>query len=185
MENNKYDILLIDPPWPYYGDPNKMGAAGKHYQLMTEDDIFNLNPKRFMADKAIAFVWATSPKLNLAIKSIDAWGLHYRGVAFVWAKSRKDGGLIHGQGVPPTVTKPTTEYLLSAATVKRGRPLPILSAAIPQIVIHPRLAHSEKPQVFHKLIEELYGDRPRLELFARREVEGWDCTGLELDGVMV
>jgi hypothetical protein len=25
----KYRIVLADPPWPYYGDPNKNAAAGK------------------------------------------------------------------------------------------------------------------------------------------------------------
>jgi len=27
-DHKKYDIVLIDPPWPMHGDPNKNAAAG-------------------------------------------------------------------------------------------------------------------------------------------------------------
>ncbi|MBE3073037.1 MAG: hypothetical protein IMZ67_08685, partial [Acidobacteria bacterium] len=37
--------------------------------------------------------------------------------------------------------------------------------------------HSEKPDEFRELIEKLYTTGPRLELFARERVEGWDCFG--------
>ena len=30
-----YDVVYADPPWSYYGDPNKMAAAGKYYALLS------------------------------------------------------------------------------------------------------------------------------------------------------
>lgn len=41
--------------------------------------------------------------------------------------------------------------------------------------------HSEKPEEMRALIEET-GLTPRLELFAREKVEGWDSIGLDIDG---
>ena len=187
LAGKRYDILLVDCPWGYYGSSTKMGAAGKHYSLMGDADIKNLPIKKVLKKKAWVFVWATGPKLDLAIESIKAWGLHYRGIAHVWVKSRKsDGAIIHGQGVPPTYSKPTSELLLVATTTKVGRPLKLLNSAIPQIVLSPREGHSQKPSKFRTWIETgLVGQgNPKgyslLEVFARKVPPGWDAIG---DGV--
>jgi len=126
------------------------------------------------------FMWATCPRLHFAIALIEAWNLHYRGVAYVWVKTTRAGKIINGQGVAPTFTKPTTELLLVATTKPTGRPFPILNLAQPQVVLHPRAAHSEKPAIFRTLIEDLCGDRTRIELFARSHAPGWHAWGAEL-----
>lgn len=181
--DKKYDLVLLDPPWPYYGDPNKPQAAGKHYALMTEEEIFALPIRQLLKPMGVALVWATSPKLNLAIKAIESWGLHYRGVAFVWAKTNSAGRLINGQGVRPTITKPTSEFLLAASTKRTGRPLKLQTEAMPQVHPAPRPGgiHSRKPPIFHEAIENLFGSVERLELFARAPRVGWDVWGNETD----
>lgn len=177
-------IVYADPPWPYYGDPNKMAAAGKHYDLMTLPDICAL-PVADICDKpAACFMWATGPRLTDAIEAMQAWGFHYRGVAWVWVKTRQDGAIIHGQGVQPTFTKPTTEFVLAGSTNKAGRPFPIHDKAMGQVVLHPRGAHSVKPAIFRDLIVRLCGDLPRVELFARTETEGWDVWGNEVESTV-
>ena len=177
-----YDLILADPPWPHYGDPNKDAAAGKHYDLLTREQVEALPVAGLCNRKAALFLWATGPTLHMAVDAIRAWGFHYRGVAFIWVKTRKDGGIIHGQGIRPTFTKPNAEYVLAASTCKTGRPLPLQTEAMGQIVLAPRGRHSQKPAVFHERLEELFGDVPRIELFARQRREGWEATGLELDG---
>lgn len=179
-----FDIVYADPPWPMWGDPNKDAAAGKHYSLMTLEEIRALPVRASMSRDAALFLWATCPRLDLALDAISAWGLHYRGVAFVWVKTAKDGHIIHGQGVPPTATKPTTELCLLATTNRRGRPFPLLNAAVPQVVLASRGAHSEKPAVIREHIEALYGPRSRLELFARQSAPGWAAWGNEAPGAM-
>lgn len=47
------------------------------------------------------------------------------------------------------------------------------------VIISPRMEHSKKPDEVRKRIVELCGDVPRIELFARQAVDGWDCWGLE------
>lgn len=39
--------------------------------------------------------------------------------------------------------------------------------------------HSQKPDKFRRLVVELCGDVPRLEMFAREAHEGWDVFGNE------
>jgi N6-adenosine-specific RNA methylase IME4 len=174
-----YDVVLADPPWPMWGDPNKDAAAGKHYSLMTTDQIHDMPVRGLFREKGALFLWATCPRLNLAFDAIRAWGLHYRGVAFIWTKTRRDGAVIGAQGIPPTGTKPTAELCLLATTNARGRPFPLLDAAVRQDVFAPRGRHSEKPDEIRKRIVRLYGDRPRVELFARAATDGWDRWGLE------
>lgn len=41
--------------------------------------------------------------------------------------------------------------------------------------------HSRKPDEVRDKIVELCGDLPRIELFARQRIEGWDCFGNEVE----
>lgn len=181
LPKGPYDIVYADPPWFYYGSQIKDAAAAKHYPLMNQDDLFKLPVKEMMSKRAALFLWATCPRLNFAIDLIERWGLHYRGVAYVWVKINSHGRIIHGQGVPPTFTKPTTELVLAATTTRTGRPFPLLNLAQGQVVLHPRAEHSRKPAVFRNNIEELCGPRSRVELFAREQIPGWDAWGAELE----
>jgi len=175
-----YDIVYADPPWFYYGSQLKDAAAAKHYPLMDQQELAKLPIRAIMSKRAALFLWCTCPRLNFALKLLEAWNLHYRGVAYVWVKVNKSGEIIAGQGVMPTFTKPTTELLLVATTNPTGRPFPICDLAQAQVVLHPRGAHSEKPAVFRTLIEKLCGSRSRIELFARSSASGWDAWGAEL-----
>ena len=179
LPNKRYDIVYVDPPWYYYGSPVKDAAAAKHYPLMSLEELAAIDVRAILNKRAAVFMWATCPRLNFAIDLINAWGLHYRGVSYVWVKVNRRGEPIAGQGVPPTFTKPTSELLLVATTNATGRPFPILDLAQAQVVLEPRGAHSEKPAVFRTLIERLCGNRPRIELFARTRVAGWDAWGAE------
>jgi N6-adenosine-specific RNA methylase IME4 len=179
LPDKRYDIVYVDPPWYYYGSPVKDAAAGKHYPLMSLQELTAIDVRQMLNKRAAVFIWATCPRLDFAFELIRAWKLHYRGVAYVWIKINRRGEIIAGQGIPPTFTKPTSELLLVATTNKTGRPFPILDLAQPQVVLHPRGAHSEKPAIFRTMIERLCGHRPRIELFARTRAQGWDVWGAE------
>ena len=56
------------------------------------------------------------------------------------------------------------------------------SHSVRQIVESPVEEHSKKPDVVRDLIVELFGDRPRIELFARQRADGWDAWGNEVPG---
>lgn len=177
-----YQIVLADPPWKYYGDPNKNQAAGKHYSMMSYEELKALPVRSIMAKKSIMFCWTTSSKMAETCKLIEDWGLHYRGVFQVWVKTNAEGKVIHGQGIRPSFTKPTAEYLLVASTMKEGRAYPLLTESMPNVVLlkRPGNIHSRKPSEFRKNITDLLGDLRRVELFARESIDGWDAWGNEV-----
>lgn len=173
-----YDVILTDPPWSYYGQQDKMGAAGKEYTTMPDDEL--LLYRYPLRKTGVLFMWATSPKLDFAIDCIKAHGLHYRGVAFVWVKTTKHGSPMGACGVRPSIVKPTTEYVISASYVPRGRPMKLHDESIIQTVFAPRTQHSKKPQEVHERICRMYPFARKAEFFARRHTDGWDCFGDEL-----
>jgi N6-adenosine-specific RNA methylase IME4 len=59
-----YDVVLADPPWPMWGDPNKDAAAGKHYSLMTTEQIHDMPVRGLFREKGALFLWATCPRLS-------------------------------------------------------------------------------------------------------------------------
>jgi N6-adenosine-specific RNA methylase IME4 len=179
---NKYDVVLLDPPWFYYGQQDKMGAAAKFYPLMTDEQLMALPVASILNKKAVVFMWATAPRLDFAVDLLRHWGLTYRGVAFTWVKTRQDGVTpIGAQGVRPSVVKPTTEFVLVASNVSKGRPLPIADESVRHVVLAPKQEHSRKPDEVHESIDRLYPDARKIELFARREVVGWDVWGNEVE----
>lgn len=73
-------------------------------------------------------------------------------------------------------TRANAEVCLLAT---RGRPKR-LSASVHSVVDAPVRAHSQKPDEVRTRIVELFGDLPRIELFAREKTQGWDVWGNEV-----
>lgn len=177
----QYDVILADPPWSYFGQQDKWGAAAKFYATSPDERLRALPVRRLMHPRSVLFLWATSPRLDFAIDCLRAWGLHYRGVAFVWVKTRRDGGVIGAQGVRPSIVKPTAEYVLAASLLAKGRPLPLADEGVENVVLAARGAHSQKPGEVAARIERLYPNASKLELFARARRPGWDSWGDQVD----
>ncbi len=182
LPNGAYDVVLMDPPWEYSNSkPGDMGAAINHYPTMTDQELRDLDVAALLSRQSVVFMWATAPRLDFAIDLLRHWGLAYRGVAFVWVKTRKDGVTpIGAQGVRPSIVKPTTEYVLAASVVKKGRPRPLADESVPHVVLAAKTGHSRKPDEVHRRIERLYPDASKIELFARREMDGWTVWGNEV-----
>jgi N6-adenosine-specific RNA methylase IME4 len=103
-------------------------------------------------------------------------------VAFVWVKTKADGITpIGAQGVRPTIVKPTTEFVLAASMRAKGRPLPLASESVRQVVLAPKREHSRKPDEVARRIEALYPHARKLEMFARERRPGWDAWGDDVD----
>jgi len=49
------------------------------------------------------------------------------------------------------------------------------------VIYSPIEQHSKKPDITRDKIIELCGELPRVELFARQKVEGWDAWGNEIE----
>ena len=56
-----------------------------------------------------------------------------------------------------------------------------LDMGVHSIIYAPIDAHSKKPDETRNRIVKLIGDIPRVELFARQKVKGWDVWGNEVE----
>jgi hypothetical protein len=79
----RYRLLYADPPWRYDHSGTNSRAIENQYPTMTLEEICRLSIP--VADEAVLFLWAPSPKLADAIQVMNAWGFSYRTCA-VWDK---------------------------------------------------------------------------------------------------
>ena len=120
-------------------------------------------------------MWATFPMLREALELIEAWGFEYKTIAFCWVKQNKNSdGIFKGMGY---YTRSNAEICLLAT---RGRVLERKSRSVSSVIISHIERHSKKPAETRDRIVELFGDLPRIELFARETTPGWDCWGNEV-----
>ena len=174
MSIKKYPIIYADPPWRYSAK-KVQGAAENHYPTMSIDELCALPVESLEAKDCLLFLWATFPMLPEALRLIKAWGFSFKTVAFVWLKqNRKSPTWFYGLG---RWTRGNAEICLLA---KRGNPKRH-SASVHQFIISPIEQHSKKPDVTRDKIVELAGDLPRVELFARQKIPGWDVWGNEVE----
>ena len=74
-------------------------------------------------------------------------------------------------------TRANAEYCLLAT---KGKTIKVQSHSVRQIILSRIREHSRKPEEARERIVELFGDIPRIELFARQYADGWDCWGNEV-----
>jgi len=173
----KYNCVLADPPWEYrvWSEKGAGRSAESHYPTMPVKDICALPVADIAAPDSALFLWVTFPVLPDAFKVIAAWGYTYKSVAFTWIKTnRKSPGYHVGMG---HYTRANAEICLLAT---RGR-MPRVSKGIRQLIVSPVEEHSKKPDETRERIVQLFGDIPRIELFARRRADGWDAWGNEIE----
>ena len=179
--DKKYRVIYADPPWSFsskelqkYGGV-RFTSMDKHYPTQHKDWIKNLPVKNVCMDDCALFLWTTDAHLKEAIETIEGWGFKYITVAFVWEKKTKTGKTVHNLGA---WTMKNYELCLFGT---RGRMLKHKKKNnIPQKVEALRTKHTKKPEQVRKNIEKLFGDVPRIELFAREKHIGWDCWGDEV-----
>ena len=118
-------------------------------------------------DNAVLFLWGTAPLLPEAIELIEAWGFKYK-TNIVWDKVRANLG---------NYTSVRHEHLFIAT---KGSGVPDNTTRVDSVQVVERIGrHSEKPEEFRKIIDTLYTYGNKLELFARKSVEGWEVFGNE------
>jgi len=175
--SKKYNIIYADPPWQYKVWSKKaQRSVERHYDVMTPDEIKKLPVCDLAGDSCVLFLWITAPCLPQGIETIKSWGFTYKTVAFTWVKkNKKASSLFWGMGY---YTRANTEYCLLAT---KGKTLERKSKAVHQVIIDRVREHSRKPDSARSRIVKLFGDIPRIELFARQMVSGWDSWGSDVE----
>lgn len=169
----KYNIIYADPPWQY-NDHGVRGGVDDHYETMTLEEIKKLPINNLSEDNSILFLWVTYPMIQEGLDTIKSWGFQYKTIGFQWIKkNRISDSFFFGLG---RYTRGNTECCLIGVKGK----LPIINKGVSQLIISKIREHSQKPDEAREKIIKLLGDLPRIELFARTKINGWDIWGNEL-----
>ena len=168
-----YDVVVIDPPWPVTGWKRRIDRrdSAVPYRTMPLAAIAALPVPALLAGHSWVFVWATQRFLPSALELLVGWNLAYR-FTMSWNK---------GRGFKP-VGSPTfdTEFVVCGT---RGQPrfADTTDFGTSMNFRNPN-GHSVKPGRFYLLLERVCGrNARRLDVFARRRMDGWDVWGDEAD----
>ena len=183
----KYQIIYADPAWQYKDKiKHHGGSAESHYDTMDIQDIKDLPINNISDENCVLFLWVTFPLLIEGLSVIESWGFKYKTLGFVWIKANKrdstdqpkffDTGLDEFLGMG-NWTRSNSEVCLIGV---KGKPKRV-DTNIRQLVYYPIMQHSKKPPIVRDKIVKLCGDIPRVELFARQKIDGWDVWGNEVE----
>lgn len=164
-----YGVIYADPPWRFEPRSRETGmdrAADNHYPTM---DKAQLEAIRLPASSNCAlFLWATAPMLEHALDLMRHWGFEYRS-HLIWQKDRLGTGYW---------ARNMHELLLIG--IKGKMPAPAMGSQPSSVIASVVRRHSEKPERFAKLIEVMFPSQAKLEMFARKQRDGWDVFGNEV-----
>jgi N6-adenosine-specific RNA methylase IME4 len=174
VQGGPFGVLLCDPPWAYRDKchAGKRGACYK-YETMTYEQLAALPVMQLAAPDCLLAMWWVPPMPLQAINLILDWDFRLVTMCgFTWVKTTTTGKWAFGMG---HWTRGNAENCLFAI---RGKPKRV-SAAVSQLIVAPVREHSRKPDAAYDRLEQLIGDVPRIELFARRARPNWTIWGNE------
>lgn len=173
-----FDLIMIDPPWVFETRSDK--GAGKspqaQYDCQSDDWIMSLPVSALSGDNCLLWLWATPPKLPLALSCAASWGFTYKTCGW-WSKKTRHGKQAFGTG-----------YFLRNA----GEPFIIATRGVVKTARSVRSTiegqvrkHSQKPEEAYREAERILcpitypsGAR-RADIFSRTDRPGWVAWGNE------
>ena len=173
-----YGIIYSDPPWPQKKGGLRKVAPNQgrelDYKTLSIPEIKEIHKHFFeeVEDKHDVFMWTIDKFLHDTEQMMAELGyvLHAR---FVWDK---------GNGVAPGFTvRFTHEYLLwFYQPGKMLKPVPEQRGKWATVLRERSTTHSTKPDIAYVMLETMFPEAKKLEMFARRRRKGWDSWGDEV-----
>jgi N6-adenosine-specific RNA methylase IME4 len=161
----KFPVIYADPPWRYDFSKSTSRDIENQYPTMDIDDICELNVQAIANDDCVLFIWATNPKLIEALRVIESWGFEYK-TNMVWVKDKIGMGYYARQ-----------QHELLLIATKGALPVSEPGNRVSSVIEAKRGEHSKKPDCVYEIIERMYPDYSKVELFARGNRVGWEVWG--------
>lgn len=168
----RYRTIYADPPWQL-SSMSKIAykcdnPLENKYHTMTLEELKNLPIKELIEKDCGLFLWCTHSTLKDALELMSDWGFKYHcvitwdklGGFSLWGFHRRTELLLYG-------------YHGKINVNQKGK-------YIPTIVTERKSIHSKKPAIIYNWLNT-NTPTPRLELFARQKVDGWDVWGNEVE----
>lgn len=200
---SKFKTIVADPPWGYEQRSLPWYSGSEpSYDLMKLEDICALPVKDIADLDAHLYLWAVLPMMAEAYKVVEAWGFKAdtlitwckpgvglgagwrgntehlivarRGEAYMNATCKLCGLRARGRERKCACEKPVW-HVRGEIVANRH---PFLTTMKGTWYEAPRGEHSQKPELFMDMIEQM-SPAPRVELFARRNRLGWATWGNE------
>ena len=176
--DNTYNLIYSDPPWKQSRGGKKAvraNSSGKPLDypvidLATIEEHLK-TATQHTTENSILFLWTIDKYLFEAQSIAERIGykLHAR---MIWDKVT---------GIPAAFTvRYGHEYLLF---MYKGKLTPVAKeerGKIHTVFREQVKRHSQKPLIAYEIIERLYPDTKKLEMYARNKRNGWDCWGNEI-----
>ncbi len=179
----RYGIIYTDPPWEQAKGghkkvrPNSSGT-GLDYPVMPINKIMELHGEVLpilAEERHNVFMWTIDKYLLAAEKFMQELG-YIRHARIVWNKR---------SGMAPAYTvRFTCEYLLWF--YRKGKillPDEESRGRYPTYMQETVKRHSQKPECAYRMLEDMFRETGKIELFARKPRSGWDCWGNEVEGM--
>lgn len=191
----KVNIICADCPWPFK-DKLKMEkvkrGAESQYEVMTIQDIKDLPIKEISAENAILLLWCPSTLLPEGLEVMKEWGFTFK-QTHIWVKTKQIKTIIKsifnisnciesinsvlGFGLG-RLFRNTHEIVLIGTKGKIYKFLEDKSQR--SVHLFPAMKHSKKPELLQDMLDKMFPSfTSKLEMFARRNRDGWICIGNE------
>lgn len=174
-DSKKVQVLVIDPPWP-----KKKGGLRKSrihqtrdldYSTLGVDEIFSLLDSDVLPlvdEQNTVFLWGVDQFLAEGEDAMERRG-YRRHARFIWDK---------GNGIAPAFTvRYSHEYL---TWFYKPKMLPICQdyrGKFTTVIREKSREHSRKPNAVYSMIESLYPNAQKMDVFSREKRPGWGQFG--------
>lgn len=170
---DKYNTLVIDPPWNLilttnighrYNRPKKLP-----YETMTIEQIKAFPIMDYANQGAHIYLWTTNKFLRQAFEVFDSWGVNFHLVLV---------------GIKPSGIAPNrgyifgTEFCLVGFYGKPAQKWKRMGKLNYFEMFNKAGKHSTKPDKFYELVETM-SPEPYIDIFSRKDRPNWDSYGNE------
>lgn len=178
----KYRVIYADSLWHYNNKRTGKRISGRavnHYPFMNLPELKDLPVGNLADDNCMLFIWVAFEKLEEGMELMESWGFtYYKILGFFNLVKMNKRNRKSFLGIR-YYTSSNCEVCMIGV---KGKPIKVSDSVSSVVISHRslRMEHIRKLDSVREDIVRLCGNVPRIELFARQEVEGWDCWGNEV-----